>query len=142
MDTSDIVWLVVAVLVVLAVAALVVAMMRARKAKQAERDRLHAEHLRREAAAHAGGVAQTQVQALESEARAKRARAEAERAEAEAAEARQALEMEQAKNEDRLREADRIDPEVDTRAKDYQPGTTSPDGPTDPGPGDGSTRVS
>jgi uncharacterized protein HemX len=141
MDTSDIVWLVVAILVVLAVIALLVAMMRKRKEKKAESDRLHAQQLRREAATHAGGIAQSQVQARESEARAMRARLEAERAEAEAAEAQQALDMEQAKREDRLREADRIDPSVDTTAKDYQPGRTSLDGPTDPDPGDGSTRV-
>lgn len=147
MDTSEIVWIVVAVLVVLALAALLVAMMRKRRTEKAAKDRAHAENLRRQAATHAGGIEQSQTEAEKAakkaehaEARAERARIEAERAKAHADEARQGLDVEQAKYEDRLREADRLDPEVDHRADDYRPGETSPGGPTAE-PGDGSSRV-
>ena len=63
------------------------------------------------------------VQAQEAEARAQQARAQAERAEAEAHEARTVHQVEEAEHEDRIREADRIDPQVDHKADDYSPRT-------------------
>ena len=59
-------------------------------------------------------------QAQEAEARAQQARAQAERAEAEAHEARTVHQVEEAEHEDRIREADRIDPQVDHKADDYE----------------------
>ena len=47
---------------------------------------------------------------------------EAERAEARARDARQQLAQAEARQEDVLREADRLDPEVDTRREGYRPG--------------------
>jgi hypothetical protein len=60
-------------------------------------------------------------QARDAEANAARARAEAERAERQAAEAGRARDMERAAHEDQIREADRLDPDVDHRSDDYVP---------------------
>jgi septal ring factor EnvC (AmiA/AmiB activator) len=62
--------------------------------------------------------------AAEAEARAEIARGEAERAEQRAAEARQGMHVEEARQEDVLRKADALDPDVDHRADGYQPGST------------------
>jgi flagellar basal body-associated protein FliL len=117
MDMSTIIWIIVAVIVVLAVAALIAAMMRKRKAEQ---QRVHAQHLRREAVSNVDRVQQSDVEAKEAEARAERARLEAERAEAQAVEAQRAVDMERATYEDRIREADRIDPDVDHRTNQHR----------------------
>jgi hypothetical protein len=96
------------------------------------------------------------VEAKEAEARAERLRLEAERAQESAAQARQGYDVEQARVEDRIREADRLDPDVDHRTRTYDdevtppvsgtgpastaPGTSS-EPPHDEGPTSGSTRV-
>ena len=125
MDTW--VWIVIAVVVVLAVVALLAA---AANKKKAERRRVEAEQIRTDAHAQSTGVIEAERQAREAEREAARARAEAERAEQQAAEAARARDMEHATHEDRIREADRIDPDVDTRSPDYvpstQPGTAEP----------------
>lgn len=109
------------VLVVLAVLALGAALASLARRRRQERRRSQAEGLRRDASGDSTGVAHAQVEAREAEARAERKRLEAERAEAQAAEAHRGAQMERARHEDVLREADRLDPEVDHRADDYRP---------------------
>ena len=122
MDTGTIIWIVVAVVVVIALIALFAALGRRRKATK---NRQHAETLRQDAHAQQTAVQQEELRAREAEAEAERKRVEAERAEAAAAEARQAHLQEHARVEDQVREADRVDPDVDHRADDYHPGTTT-----------------
>ncbi len=152
MEGSTIVWIIVAVLVVLALAALVAALM---KRRSTEKRRQEAERLRAEAHEHESSLRHTEVEAREAEARAARARLEAEQAEARAMEAKQGYQVHEATVEDRLREADRLDPHVDHSSQDYTPGrqetsttetqtvhTPGPDGtPPHDDPGDGSSRV-
>jgi len=117
---ETIVWIVVAIIVVLAVAALVAAFLRKKQAeKRTEQHRRQAEHLRHEAVSNVDRIDHTHLEAKEAEARAERARLEAERAQAEAAEAQRAVDMERATYEDRIREADRLDPDVDHRSRSY-----------------------
>ena len=131
------VWIVIAVVVVLAVVALLAA---AANKKKVERRRAEAEQIRSDAHTHSAGVMDAERQAREAEQNAARARAEAERAEQQAAEAARARDMEHATHEDRIREADRIDPDVDTRSPDYVPGTQP--GTTEPVAGSGGQRRS
>ena len=112
------VWIVIAVVVVLAVVGLLV--MAANKKKQEHR-RTQAEELRTGAQAQSASVLAADRQARDAQADAARARAEAERAERQAAEASRARDMEHAAHEDQIREADRIDPDVDHRSPDYVP---------------------
>jgi hypothetical protein len=140
MDTSTIVWIVVGVLVLLALAALAVAAQRRRKERKLAEDRAEANRLRTEAhTASQQQVAGARVDAKEAEARAERARLEAERAREEAARAHQGLQVEEARTEDRLREADRLDPDVDHSSGDERPtgqvDGTSPWQPKDEHPG-------
>ncbi|GAA1776150.1 hypothetical protein GCM10009795_022760 [Nocardioides hankookensis] len=115
---STTVTIIVIVVVVLVVAGLAVALSRRRTAQRRE----HAGHLRTEAAAQSEAIDSSQRDAAAAEARAEVARAEAERAEQDAAQARQGLHVEEARQEDSLRAADAIDPDVDHRADDYRPG--------------------
>src|SRR3954447_25095444 len=139
MDTSAIIWIVVAVLVVLAVAAIAAALMRR---KRTEQQREEAERLRYEARSRVDAVADSRVEAQEAQARAERAALEAERARADATRAQEGVQVEQARVEDQVRTADRIDPSVDHSADDYHPelpdqsgttgaGSESTSGPTD-----------
>lgn len=117
------VWIVIAVVVVLAVVGLL--LMAAKKKKQEQR-RTQAEQLRTDAHAQSGSLVDSDLQAREAEAEAARARAEAERAERQAAEAGRARDMERASHEDHIRQADRIDPDVDHRSADYVPEAEEP----------------
>ena len=126
METSDVVWIVVAVLVVLALAALVSVAMRKRKEKELDRQRTEAQQLRTEATTSAREATEARVDAQEAEARAERLRLEAERAQDSAAQARQGYDVEQARIEDRVREADRLDPDVDHRSRTYEGDLTPP----------------
>jgi flagellar biosynthesis/type III secretory pathway M-ring protein FliF/YscJ len=101
-------WIVLLV-VILVVLGVVVAMMMNRRRN--EQRRAHATHLRHEAAAQSDDIALAEREAKLAEADAEAARAEAERAEQRAAEARQGVHMDQARQEDRIREAQRIDPD-------------------------------
>ncbi len=92
--------------------------------RKTEHNRARAELIRTQAVTHTGDLTEAQRRAQEAEAEAQIARAEAERAEERATQAKQGHLMEEAHHEDRLREADRIDPDVDHRADDYAPGTT------------------
>ncbi len=113
-------WLVI-ILIVLAVIlalALIASALR-RKKDQAGRER--ASELRSEAAATAASTQVQEARAREAKAEADRARAQADRLEAHAAEQRTSYDMTRAHQEDRVREADRLDPDVDHHATEYQP---------------------
>lgn len=116
---STIGWIIVAVVVVIVVIAALVAWRAQHHKKLAAR----ADSLRAEARAHANDLGAHRHTAQEAAVRADEARAKAERAQREADNARQALAQEEATHEDKLREADRLDPSVDDKADDYQPTT-------------------
>lgn len=107
MSGTAVVWIIV-VLVILVVLGVVALMM---NKKKQEKRRAHAAHLRTEAAAQSDSIAQSEREAKLAEADAAAARAEAERAERRAAEARTGVHMDQATQEDRIREAQRVDPD-------------------------------
>ncbi len=109
MDT--VIWIVVAVVVALLVLGLLAALM---SKKKTEQRKAHAAELRQDAQSRAPELDEADVRAREAEVEAERARLEAERAQARATEAEQARAAEQAGYEDRIREADRLDPAVDT----------------------------
>jgi hypothetical protein len=130
---STIGWIVVAVVVVVVLAALAAWWRSQRRARLSER----AHALRGEARGHAADIGSHRKVAREAAVRADEARAEADEAQRVADDARRALAQEEAVREDKLREADRVDPAVDHRADDYRP--TDGDGPTDDArPDDGS----
>ena len=108
MSGGAIVWIVVLVVVLVVLGVVVATMMNKRKKDQR---RAHASHLRTEAAAQSDSIAQSEHEARRAEADAEAARAEAERAERRAAEARTGVHMDQAAQEDQIREANRIDPD-------------------------------
>lgn len=118
---------VIALLVLAAIVAAVLVLNRRHRTQKHQ----HAVAIRHEAGAETRGVRESQLHAEEAEARAERARAQAAQAEREAADARHGVSAEQAAYEDRIREADRIDPEVDHRSQEYAPDTTPVDGPGD-----------
>jgi FtsZ-interacting cell division protein ZipA len=120
MDT--VIWIVVAVIVALLVLGLVAAL----TSKNRNHRKAQAAELRRDARSRTPDLSEADVRAREAEVEAERARLEAQRAEARAAEAEQARAVEQAGYEDQIREADRLDPAVDTRSTDYQPDTRYP----------------
>lgn len=108
-----------AVVVVVLIGAFV--LLRVLNRRKAEQNRQRASGLRSEAAAHTGGLQQAEHRAREADHVAEGRRVEAEKAEAVAAEAHRDLAVEQAQVEDQVRLADRVDPDVDHRAKDYTP---------------------
>lgn len=118
METETLVWIIVAVVVALLILGVLAAMM---NKKKKERHQARATELRHDAATRTPAVEEADVRAREAQVEADRARYEAERAQARAQEAEQARSMEEAGMEDRLREADRLDPGVDTSAGDYRP---------------------
>ena len=109
---STLIWILVVVAVLVAVA-VVIALLVSRR--RTEHRRAEATRLRTEAAGQSDGIAVSEREAAQAEAKAEGARAEAEAAERRAAEARQGVHMDQARQEDRIREAQRIDPD-DQRA--------------------------
>ena len=120
--------LIVAVIIVIAVIAFVTMNASRRKNEQRlEADRARAQDLRSDATAQGAAVHDSDLEAREAALEADRARLEAEKAQARAAEAQQGVQVEEARQEDRLREADRIDPDVDTRADDYDPSPGPPE---------------
>ena len=82
--------------------------------------------LRTQAAGQSTDVEQTQRQAAARQAAADQAAEEAQLAQARAEEARHELLQTEAQREDTLREADRLDPNVDHSSDDYQPGDVTP----------------
>ena len=116
MDALQVVALVVVVLVVVAVVLAVIG-----RRKKAERLRLAEEH-RAGAREELGALSEHTLAAQDAEHRAQVARAQAERAEREAEEARLAEHAQAARAEDHVRTADKLDPRVDHKADDYEPG--------------------
>ena len=112
-------------IVLVVLVALGVALLLAQNRKR-DQQREQAAVLRQEATAHVADHAKSEAAAREKAADAERARAEAERLEAEAAERQRALDVDRARHEDTLREADRLDPDVDTKHPDYTPGAGAP----------------
>lgn len=125
---SWVIWVIVAIVVVAVIAAVVAA---SNKKKQ-ERDRNRAGEMREQATAQASEVQQrearakeTEAQAAQARAEADRKRAEAERLEAEAQDRHQTAAGARDEHADNLRQADELDPDVDTKRDDYvAPGTT------------------
>lgn len=116
MDTSTIIWIVVAVLVVLALIAVAVRLSGRRKL---DRQRTKADEIRQEAASEEATVRRHEAEAAEQDALARQARAESDRKAAEAEKLQLAAEErgEQAsakrtEHADRLRSADEVDPDV------------------------------
>ena len=113
MDTEQIIWIVVAVVVVLVIAALALMLMRRAQHKKNVERAQRASKLRAEADQHGQGLPDEQLRAQEERLRAEKLRLEADRAQAKADEAETGYLQEAATREDRLREADQIDPGVD-----------------------------
>lgn len=118
MDTDTVVWIVVAVVVVLAILGLLAVLMNRRKTAHR---RAQATELRHEAASRASVIEEADLQAREAKVEADRARYEAEQAQEKAQEAERARTQEEAHREDQVREADRLDPAVDTSSEEYRP---------------------
>jgi FtsZ-interacting cell division protein ZipA len=125
---STIGWIVVAVVIVVVVLALL-ALWRAQHRRTLA---ARAQTLREEARSHAPEVGQNRLEAHEAQVRADAAHLEAERARRDAEAAKTALAQQEAADEDRIREADRLDPAVDHEADGYRP-TAEEDRPPAPG---------
>lgn len=110
---TTIIWIIVAVIVLALIVAAIAFVARGRREKQ---HAARAEELRSHAAEHDQQLAEERRQAAEAEAQAELARAEAERADERAREAHESRLYEEARHEDTLREADRLDPHVDEKA--------------------------
>jgi hypothetical protein len=123
METETVIWIVVAVVVALLVLGLLAALMSKRKT---EHRKTEAAELRQDALARTPELDQADVKARAAQVEADQARLNAQRAEEQAAEAEQARAAAQATYEDRIREADRLDPTVDTDSPEYQPDTRYP----------------
>ncbi|MCW2868094.1 MAG: hypothetical protein JWR20_2282 [Marmoricola sp.] len=115
-------WLIIAV-VVIAVLLLVAVVVRSAQHKKKQVARERAGELRSEVATSSTEHQEQEALAREREAEAERARAQADRLQAQADRERTAVDQTRAHHEDRLREADRLDPDVDHRADDYSPTT-------------------
>ena len=129
MDTDSVIWIAGGVVLALVIIGVLAAVMN--KKKRAQRA-AHAAELRRDAHTRAPELQDADLQAREAQLEADRARLEAERAAARAQEVEQARAAEHASYEDRLREADQLDPRVNTRSSDYRPDTRYPATPADP----------
>lgn len=123
METETVVWIVVAVVLALLLLGLLAALMSKRKT---EHRKTEAAELRQDAHARTPELDQADVRARAAQVEADQARLNAQQAEAQAVEAEQSRAAEQATYEDRIREADRLDPTVDTDSPEYQPDTRYP----------------
>ena len=113
-------WIII-ILIVLAVIVAVALVSAALKRKKDQVARERAGELRSDAAATAATTRMQEARAREAQAEADRARAQADKLEAQAEAERTSYDMTRAQQEDHLREADRLDPDVDHRAPEYQP---------------------
>lgn len=136
MDSTLMTILLIAVPLILIVI-LVLVLVSASRKKAANRDR--AGELREEAQAGAAGIGASRDDAELARARAEEARREAEQAEVRAAEAEQTLSHQEATYEERIREADRLDPDVRHTSSDYSPNATPPELDDRPAPQRGGT---
>lgn len=139
------------IIVILVLVGLGVFLMRKQKERNLEQHRERAAELRADADSRRDTLHHTEHQARQAQLQAERARVEAERAQTRADEARQGHLQEAAAQEDQVREADRLDPDVDHTSDDYQPetgyesrgvdsGYTPETRSTDTEPGTGTTR--
>ncbi len=113
------------IIVVLIVVAVLLVIALAWMATQRKRDQLgrqRADELRSEAAATAADHPAQEARAREAEAQAEQARARADQLAAQADEQRTSYDMSRAQQEEHLREADKVDPDVDHQSADYAPG--------------------
>jgi ABC-type Na+ efflux pump permease subunit len=127
MDTTTWIWIIVAIVVLLILIA-VIAKLMGNKRQEVHRNR--AGELREQAAAQATGVQQRDAEARETAARAQQAEAEAERSKAqadrlaaEAQDQQSTVQEYRDRHRETLTEADRLDPDVDTKSDDYTPPT-------------------
>ena len=114
-------WVII-ILIVLAVLLAAALIYTAMKRKKNEVARQRAGELRSEAATSAVAKQEQEARAREAEAEAERARAQADKLDARAQSERTSYDQTRAAQEDRLREADRLDPDVDHRDPNYTPG--------------------
>jgi len=129
MNTTVLILLIVVAIALIAIIAFVAIRASGRKKQERlEADRARAQELRTDAATQGATVQDSDLQARQAALEADRVRLEAEKAKARALEAQQGAQVEQARQEDRLREADRLDPDVDTGADDYDPSLAHPNG--------------
>ena len=113
------------VIIILIILAVVLAAALIWSAMQRKKDRVareRASELRSDAASTAAAKQEQEARARAAQAEADRVRAEADKLEVRAQEERTAFDMTRAHQENALREADQIDPDVDHRAPDYEPG--------------------
>lgn len=122
METETLIWIIVAVVVAVLILGLLAWLLSKRQTAQR---RTRAGELRDEAASRASALEESDVAAREAEVEADRARYEAEQAQVRAHEARKARTQEEAHQEDKVREADRLDPDTDTSSDEYRPNPPS-----------------
>ena len=125
-------WVII-ILIVLAVLLAAALICTAMKRKKNEVARQRAGELRSEAATSAVAKQEQEARAREAEAEAERARAQADKLDARAQSERTSYDQTRAVQEDRLREADRLDPDVDHRDPNYTPGAGATPGEHTPG---------
>ncbi len=127
MTTTQIVWIVVIAVVALVLIGLIVGSIRK---KNAPRPTATAPHSCESAPTPVPpGLPDAEARADHAEAEAERAHLAAQRADEHAATARAEADQERAIQEDRIRAADRLDPDVDNTADDYAPEVVTPAGP-------------
>jgi peptidoglycan hydrolase CwlO-like protein len=121
MDSSTVIWVIVAIVVVLIVIAAAVALSKRASVRKDEKHRERANELREQAAATQQGIRRHQAEADATEARAREMRAEADRRQAEAKrleadlhDKRSTLNEHVQRRDEVLAEADAVDPDVDT----------------------------
>jgi hypothetical protein len=114
---------VIIVIVVLAVMAVIAGVVLMSARRRTDQHRHRADQLRTKATARGGAVEAAQRDAAAEQARAEAVRVEAERAEQRSVEAQRELQVEEARQEDTWRAADAVDPDVDTHADGYRPGS-------------------
>ena len=117
MDAKGIIWIVAAVVVVLVLVALAATLMRRRREKDVVQRREHATELRTNVDQHAHELEDARLRAEEERLKAERLRLQAERAHERAHDAETGYLQQAAQHEDRLREADRIDPDTEDARK-------------------------
>jgi biopolymer transport protein ExbB/TolQ len=124
--SDTVIWIIVAAIAVLVLLAALAFALRTNRRKDVENRRAQAEQLRQEATATAPDQTEARLRAQEADAQAELARREAERAQQAAAEEQRRVAAEEAHRENLVREADRIDPDVDHRAEGDRPGAGNP----------------
>jgi flagellar biosynthesis/type III secretory pathway M-ring protein FliF/YscJ len=125
MDSSNVIWLIVAIVVALIVIAALIALSKRMAARKDDQHRERAGELREQAAATHQGIRKHQAEADAVDARAREMRAEADRKqaeakrlEAEAQDKRSTLHEHVERRDEVLRQADDLDPDVETDAGD------------------------